>query len=513
MNSLVFPEGYTAGQLVQIPELRDRLLAWRLDPVKFVHEALDVPYLTPDQEGILRDLLIHDRIGVTSGHGTGKSFVAACAVIWFLVCFPESRVITTAASWLQVENVTWGEIRSLVQRAEALIGGKLLQTSLTLGEKWSAIGIATNTSTRMQGMHAPRVLCVIDEAVGVDKEIFEGMGGLTIGDHDVTLALCNPTDASCHFFDELEIPGKWHIRVMSGLNHPNVIEGRVVVPGAITRKKIQEYKDQYGEDHPEYQARVLGKWARGSGRMFSDFDSRVGGAHVYDPAVVKEPPVYAPRWGACDWGFSHNAALFVFAWDGETVWVTHELVVPQHTPHDLAELYCKTLKTDHITLDRFYLSHDAFDKDWGPFSRADVMGAAMKKAKQPYPMKCDKDRVDGWLVIVSLLRRANGIKISKHCKNLIENMRTAKRDPDRPEDALKGPGDDCIDALRYGVKSHRLSVRKPIEEKIKDEYQKYGVDDKSSPMQRLILAQRVRDEDRKAANVRRPLRTRRGITH
>jgi hypothetical protein len=57
-------------------------------------------------------------------------------------------------------------------------------TGITLADDWFAIGLSTNDPTRFQGIHAPYVLIVFDEATGVAPEIWDAAEGVAVGGND-----------------------------------------------------------------------------------------------------------------------------------------------------------------------------------------------------------------------------------------------------------------------------------------------------------------------------------------
>lgn len=238
----------------------DRL---REDPALFAEIVLGVPFLTPDQLRVLAALTTHPRVGVTAGHGVGKTFLAGIVALWFLVMNPDSRVVTTAPTWHQVENLLWREIARLYHSALVPLGGKLNKTDLELGPEWLAYGLSTTKPTRFQGAHAPRVLLVFDEATGVDAPIWEAGRTLVVGDDDRWLAIGNPTDPTSQFRQACD-SDLWHHLRISSEDHPNVLEDRVLVPGAVTRRWIAESVEEYGGRETDlYRARVLGLWPAG----------------------------------------------------------------------------------------------------------------------------------------------------------------------------------------------------------------------------------------------------------
>ena len=67
-------------------------------------------------------------------HASGKTFVAAATVLWWVTRFRDGIVVTTAPTWTQVERVLWGEIHRAVQRSRIKYP-PLNQTELKLGRR------------------------------------------------------------------------------------------------------------------------------------------------------------------------------------------------------------------------------------------------------------------------------------------------------------------------------------------------------------------------------------------
>jgi len=78
-----------------------------LDPVRFTREVLrDDPWLA--QEEILRAVAHHPLTAVKACHSSGKTRIAAAAVLWWITRFKDGIAITTAPSWEQVQKLLWG---------------------------------------------------------------------------------------------------------------------------------------------------------------------------------------------------------------------------------------------------------------------------------------------------------------------------------------------------------------------------------------------------------------------
>lgn len=235
------------------------------------------------QADILKAVRDHERVAVRSCNGSGKTYTAAYAVLWWLMCFRNSLVITTAPTEHQVRDVMWREIRRAYRGHEDLIDGTLLRTSLELGDKHYASGLSTNAPDRFQGFHQDNILFVVDEAPGVAEEIFEAIEGSMTSARARMLLLGNPTARSGTFYEAFhgrrELWSTFHISVFDtpnfqgidpdspnfqGINPDSEVRDRefaeLVLPGLVTPKWAADALINWGETSPMYQVRVLGEF-------------------------------------------------------------------------------------------------------------------------------------------------------------------------------------------------------------------------------------------------------------
>lgn len=230
------------------------------NPAWFIETILGVPFLTEQQRAVIKSVAENRRTCVTAGNGVGKTWLAARLALWFLYTNPKSKVVTTAPTWFQVENLLWRELRVAHQTAKFPLGGTVNQTSLNLDEDWYAIGLSTNDPTKFQGTHAPRIMVVFDEATGVSPGIWEASEGLAVGPHDRFLAIGNPTDPMSEF-KRKDDSGAWNVLRLNCEEHPNVKKGEIVVHGAVTKEWVDEKLVEYGgRETALYRARVRGVW-------------------------------------------------------------------------------------------------------------------------------------------------------------------------------------------------------------------------------------------------------------
>lgn len=172
----------------------------RNKPIWFANNFLGVqPW--QKQKDILHALRDNDYVAVRSCNGSGKTYTAALATLWWLMAHDEAIVITTAPSERQVKQLLWREIRSLYNKNKELIGGKITQTRLELSNKRYAYGFSTDTADRFQGFHSPNILIVVDEASGLREYLFDPILGCLTSDNSKLLMIGNPLNLSGTFYD------------------------------------------------------------------------------------------------------------------------------------------------------------------------------------------------------------------------------------------------------------------------------------------------------------------------
>lgn len=237
------------------------------DPVWFATEILGV-HLWSRQREIIQAVRDHPRVAVRSGHGVGKTKTAAVAALWFLFSFPNSRVVTTATKWAQVEKQLWHEINQLHRRARAPLGGTCLNTRVELEDGRYAIGLSAKpeNSESFAGHHAPHILVIYDEASGIHSKIFEVGEGYMTTDGARALLIGNPTRPEGEFYSAFHARrSDYYTMHISAWESPP-ITGETVPPdlaAALTgRSWCEGRREAWGEDSVLYQVRVLGNFAK-----------------------------------------------------------------------------------------------------------------------------------------------------------------------------------------------------------------------------------------------------------
>lgn len=86
-----------------------RIPRYRKDPLLFFKE---VTHFEPDpwQREAAVAVSQHRRVAIRSGQGVGKTALEANLMWWFIACFSYPRIVCTAPTMQQLDNVLWAEM-------------------------------------------------------------------------------------------------------------------------------------------------------------------------------------------------------------------------------------------------------------------------------------------------------------------------------------------------------------------------------------------------------------------
>ena len=181
-----------------------RIPLYRKDPCLFFKE---VTGFKPDpwQKEAATAIAQHRKVSIRSGQGVGKTAFEANLVLWFLSCFPYPRVVCTAPTRQQLNDVLWAEIAKWQERSPVL-QAMLVWTKTRVymrghEKRWFAVARTATKPENMQGFHEDNMLFVVDEASGVADPIMEAIQGTLSGDNNRLLMCGNPTQNTGTFHD------------------------------------------------------------------------------------------------------------------------------------------------------------------------------------------------------------------------------------------------------------------------------------------------------------------------
>ena len=216
-------------------------------PVEFCRDVLK-QQLTPDIERMLRTIVTSRVTIAVSANAVGKTHGAACAAVWFKKCRPGSQVITAAAPPAErnLKAKLWGEIRTQIKLNPHVFEGDKINSlyiedaidpkSFIQGVTIPMAGSAEERESKFSGSHAPYLLFVLDEGDAIPDEVYKAIESCMSDDRARLLVMFNPKrrlGAAYHMIRD----GYCTAVSMRAFDHPNVVEGREVILGAVTREQ------------------------------------------------------------------------------------------------------------------------------------------------------------------------------------------------------------------------------------------------------------------------------------
>lgn len=224
------------------------------DPVAF---AEDILKFHPDewQRNVLYDLANHPFVSVRSGQGVGKTSLEAVSVIWYLCCRPNPKVVCTAPTRQQLNDVLWAEIAKWLNSSAVKNFLKWTKTKVYMignEERWFATARTATKPENMQGFHEDYMLFVVDEASGVADDIMEAILG-TLSGYENKLLMCgNPTRTSGVFYDSHHKDrSDYKTHKVSSYDSPRA-----------SKDNIERLIRKYGEDSDVVRVRVYGEFPK-----------------------------------------------------------------------------------------------------------------------------------------------------------------------------------------------------------------------------------------------------------
>lgn len=268
---------------------RARRELYKSDPGLWAEEYLGIK-LWAKQREIGLSIVENRGTLVAAGHSVGKSYSAALYVCWWVdVHDPDEVFVATTAPSAAQLRIIWDYIRkfhSLAKRRyeEGLVDHELpgyitgdnswkMDNGLKIGEGRKPPNQAIDSA--FQGRHAPYLLAVIDEAVGVPQGFIEAIGNMATGEHNRQLMIANPTSLTSAMYktwqrSEADPDSFWNRVTISVMDSPLIVDDPYLPAEEASGMSGWDYVHQaletFGsEDDPRYQARVLGQWAQDEG--------------------------------------------------------------------------------------------------------------------------------------------------------------------------------------------------------------------------------------------------------
>lgn len=272
-------ERYVVRQMLEA-EIDNPYAKYQDDPVGFVTEGLGET-LWSKQVEILESLQNNKRTVVPACHAPGKSHLAARAVAWWIASHaPQTAVaVTTATTHRQVRNILWKNIRQVAAMHD--LPGDVLTVQWKLQDTVVAYGFspAAHDETAVQGIHAPNLLVVVDEAGGISDTIGGALESLMTGGNTKLLVLGNPpTDLEDTWFERICGSPLYNVIPISAHQTPNFtgeetgfcrscpshVDTHKISTHLVDKSWTDDIISEFGDDSPFVEARVHARFPRSS---------------------------------------------------------------------------------------------------------------------------------------------------------------------------------------------------------------------------------------------------------
>lgn len=267
------------------------------------------------------------REAVASGHGVGKSALAAWLILWAISTHEDTRGVVTANTETQLRSKTWAELgkwyRLFLGRHLFTLSANALSSAVSGHERsWriDAIPWSDASPESFAGLHnqGSRILVLFDEASAISDTIWEVTEG-AMTDRDTELIWCafgNPTRRSGRFYDCFH-------RFRDRWQHQQVDSRTVSISDA---RQIAEWIADYGEDSDFVRIRVRGLFPSASEKQLISAQLAETAARRTIPTSAYE---FAPAIIGVDPAWSGTDAMAIVLRRG--LWSTVLAVLPKQT--------------------------------------------------------------------------------------------------------------------------------------------------------------------------------------
>lgn len=252
----------------RINRVSPKKLKYRNNPVGYLRDVLNTE-LWGGMQKVANALASKPdaRIAVRTGHGIGKTFTVARLALWFYDCYRPSKVITTAPTGRQVEKLLWAEIGTAFRQARIIdpaYPGRILTTSIKTDDpSWFMFGFSADDPAAAEGFHSENLLVIIDEAKGVDEDIYTALEGAMGGVNARMMRVSTPGEPIGPFYDSFSssLYRKFHYSVWDMIKWYE--KRNIPIPkGCSTRKWAEERLEEWGEDSIRYKMRIMGEFCQ-----------------------------------------------------------------------------------------------------------------------------------------------------------------------------------------------------------------------------------------------------------
>jgi hypothetical protein len=236
----------------------------------------------------------YDEIGVTGCAAAGKTFTfTLLSLVEYLAKPMGTRVALTSTTVPSLRGRIWAEMMRFTRPCVPLFGLNVVdsQTKIqfTKGDDRSAItalavdsGAVEQAVGKLQGVHLPRMVIMVDEAAQTNPAVFSARANLAVGTDfyrfiaianassmfDPHGLFCEPKMGWGSIGDDDE---HWETKSgicvrFDGLKSPNIKAGRLLYPYLFGQDNVDTIRKNFGEGSLEWNSYCRGMWSKSGAR-------------------------------------------------------------------------------------------------------------------------------------------------------------------------------------------------------------------------------------------------------
>jgi len=356
------------GPVVWTPERIERHKeATRSDPVGWIEYSLNLRYWSK-QIAVAESVRDNRQTVVPSANSTGKTFgLVGGLTCWFLYAFAPAIVIFTSSVWANLRDQIWPKlhrVRGGARFKRFTNYGEIGKMHWVLdGDRWRVVGVSPQQPETAGGYHAEGgILVIVDEASFCGRELIAALrGNMASTPHFRFLMIGNPIRSSGPFFDNAHNPARWKRIDISALDCPSMTGDEPDIPGLATREWVEEQREEYGEQSPEWYCRVLGQFPPQDSLQLIAFE-------WVEAATLREQPQAGPKTAGIDVARSPAGDFTVVqVCDGDRVfppaaWQEPNLMV--NVERVIDELKAQGVDPENVRIDDVGIGGGMTDRLW-----------------------------------------------------------------------------------------------------------------------------------------------------
>ena len=232
----------------------------RTQPVKYAKKILGIK-LWRKQRAIMRAIADPETpfVCVKSGNGVGKTFLSATIIINYLDSHAPGYCVVSGASWNSLLKTAWATVKKVYRQSPVDLGGEMLNSEWRRDDMWGAFCVSPDDPESFAGFRTENgAMVLIDEASSLTQETFDAIMGICSAKGSKIVLLGNPLRPSGPFYECFK-NDDWAKFTISSEE-----AAATGIKGLADTKWIERAKERWGEDTPQYYARVLGRFPSAS---------------------------------------------------------------------------------------------------------------------------------------------------------------------------------------------------------------------------------------------------------